>query len=85
MDLRDGWNHYLYHNPDTNRWSVVPWDLDMLYIPTTHWSGVFRLQNMLQVDNLAVEYQNRARELLDLLFNEDQINQLVDEVLAMLD
>ncbi len=79
MDLRDGWNYFIYHNPETDLWSVMPWDLDMLYVPTTHWSGTIRLENVLRVVNLKIEYQNRARELQDLLFNQDQIGQLVDE------
>ncbi|MCA9217695.1 MAG: lamin tail domain-containing protein [Planctomycetales bacterium] len=79
MDIRDGWNHYLYHNPETNKFTVIPWDLDMLYIPTTHWSGVIRLENLLREDNLEIEYMNRGRELQDLLFNEEQIGILVDE------
>lgn len=80
MDIRDGWNHYLYHNPDTNKWTVIPWDLDMLYVPSTHWSGVIRLENMLRIAALEIEYQNRARELQDLLFSTDQVGQLVDEL-----
>ncbi len=79
MDIRDGWNHYIYHNPESDKWSVIPWDLDMLYVPTTHWSGVIRLENMLRHEALDIEYKNRARELQDLLFSEDQVNQLVDE------
>ena len=79
MDIRDGWNHYLYHNPETDKWTVIPWDLDMLYVPSTHWSGVIRVQNSLQHDELETAYENRARELQDLLFTEDQLSQLVDE------
>ncbi len=79
MDIRDGWNHYLYHNSETNQWVPIPWDLDMLYVPTTHWSGEIRLQNSLRLPALAIEYRNRVRELQDLLFTTDQIGQLVDE------
>ncbi len=79
MDIRDGWNHYLYHNPETNLWETLPWDLDMLYVPTTHWSGVIRFENALRHPALKIEYGNRARELQDLLFSVDQVNQLVDE------
>ena len=79
MDIRDGWNHYLYHNSATNQWVAIPWDLDMLYVPTTHWSGVIRLVNSLKHPQLALEYRNRARELQDLLFNQDQVQQIVDE------
>ena len=67
MDIREGWNHYMYHNPETNKWTVIPWDLDMLYVPSTHWSGTIQQKTVLRHDALEIEYQNRARELQDLL------------------
>ncbi len=83
MDLRDGWNHCQYHNPVTNLWTPSPWDLDMLYMPVTHWSGVINLQNsILQHAELYTEYRNRARELVDLLLTDDQLGALVDEQAA---
>jgi hypothetical protein len=27
-DLTDRWNCFYYHNPETNRWSMLPWDFD---------------------------------------------------------
>ena len=80
MDLRDGWNHCQYHNPVTNLWTPMPWDLDMLYMPVTHWSGVLNLQNsIMQHAELYTEYRNRGRELQDLLLTNDQLGALVDE------
>ncbi len=81
MDLREGWNICQYHNPETGQWSVIPWDLDMLYMPVTHWSGVMNFQNCLtQHSLLAIEYRNRARELSDLLFNVEQTELLTSEL-----
>ncbi|MBI4585331.1 MAG: lamin tail domain-containing protein [Planctomycetes bacterium] len=83
MDLREGWNLYQYHNPVSGRWSAIPWDLDMLYMPVTHWSGVMNFQNALtQHAALMIEFKNRARELQDFLFTEDQLGALVDELRA---
>jgi hypothetical protein len=83
MDLREGWNTTHYHNPETGRWTVMPWDLDMLYMPVTHWSGVMNFQNALsQHAQLAIEYRNRGRELQDLLFNAAELGKLVDEAAA---
>ncbi len=83
MDLRDGWNHCIYLNPQTMLWTPMPWDLDMLYMPVTHWSGVINLQNsILQHAELMTEYRNRGRELADLLFTNDQLGALVDEQAA---
>jgi hypothetical protein len=81
MDLREGWNICQYHNPATGRWEIIPWDLDMLWMPVTHWSGVMDFQNALtQHTALRIEYGNRARELQDLFVTTDQIGRLIDEV-----
>lgn len=82
IDLRDGANYVMYHGPDG--WQPVPWDLDMMYAPETHWSGQTYLASMLQHDALEIEFKNRSRELLDLLFSDasqtgGQVAQLVDE------
>ena len=63
MDVREGWNVYYYHDPQTDLWTVIPWDVDMLYLPVTHWSGVLDLQNCLRHEELEIGYQNRGREL----------------------
>ena len=81
MDLREGWNLGQYHNPETGLWTAIPWDLDMLYMPLTHWSGIMNFQNALtQHEIFAIEYRNRARELGDLLFTPDQFRPLVEEL-----
>lgn len=80
MDIRDGWNHCIYLHPQTKRWTPMPWDLDMLYMPVTHWSGVINLQNsIMQHPELMMEYRNRARELSDLLYTNEELGALVEE------
>ena len=84
VDLRDGWNHVCYHHPD-GQWYPVPWDLDMLVIPETHWQGAVNLEKSLrQHSTLKIDFKNRARELLDLLIDDGsktggQIGQFIDE------
>lgn len=85
MDLREGWNVYYYHDPTSDLWSVIPWDLDMLYLPVTHWSGVLNIRNCLNHSSLEIAYQNRGRSLQDLLFTSDQVYQLVDQLAAFID
>jgi hypothetical protein len=87
VDLRYGFNHYFYHAP-ANLWQVIPWDLDMMFIAKTHQAGVIDQNNCLNLPNLKIEYQNRARELLDLIgsdgsTNGGQIGQLIDEYARM--
>ncbi len=82
MDLREGWNIFQYHSPEPDNWTVIPWDLDMLYMPVTHWSGIMNFQNCLsQHVTFRIEYANRARELQDLLFADGQFGIVVDELL----
>lgn len=84
VDLREGWNHYFYRRGTDNRWVPVPWDLDMMYFPETHWSGTIAQQACRSVPALALESGNRFREIMDLLCENGtatggQIGQLVGE------
>ena len=83
VDVRYGANHLFYNHP-TNGWTVMPWDLDMMFIAETHWSGTIQQEACLNVPAIALEYRNRAREMLDLFCTDDaatggQLAQLVDE------
>ena len=83
VDLRYGYNHFFYHRPD-DRWVVIPWDVDMMFIAKTHQAGVIDQHRSLAIPALQIEYQNRAREVLDLMSadgaaNGGQIGQLIDE------
>ena len=94
VDLRGGFNHYFYHRSTDNRWVPMPWDLDMMFIAKSHWStnvdgasypGVIHAYKaLLQNPALALEYRNRAREILDLLASDatpggGQVGQLFHE------
>ena len=84
VDIREGWNKVFYHHPD-GHWHPVPWDLDMLIIPETHWQGSINIERCLsQHRALKIEFKNRARDLLDLLLDDasptgGQIGQFIDE------
>lgn len=84
VDLRHGANHFFYHSPRAG-WSPVPWDLDMMFIPKTHWPGIVDQTRCLELPTLKLEYQNRAREILDLFCSDPkpmggQVGQLVEEL-----
>jgi hypothetical protein len=84
VDIREGWNKVFYHHPD-DHWYPVPWDLDMLIIPETHWQGSINIERCLsRHEILKIEFKNRARELLDLLLDDasptgGQIGQFIEE------
>ena len=84
IDLRPDGNHYLYFRPD-GRAVILPHDLDMMLLPKHHQPGFVMQSRCLDVPALKLEYQARAREILDLLAsdaraNGGQIGQLVAEL-----
>lgn len=84
IDLRPDGNHYLYYRPE-GRAVILPHDLDMMLIPKRHQPGYVMQSRCLELPELKIEYQARAREILDLLasdrsLNGGQIGQLVAEL-----
>lgn len=68
-DLRAEWNTVYYLNPDTGRWSMLPWDLDLTWESKLHWRAESVWENwqrMFRHDELERELQNRARDVYDL-------------------
>ncbi|MDB6069806.1 MAG: hypothetical protein JWL81_977 [Verrucomicrobiales bacterium] len=94
-DVRPGDNYRYYHRPEDNKWVVMPYDLDMMYIAAHHWGGTMdnsqivagqpnTIRAISRHAALALDYRNRCRELLSLLAgdataNGGQIGQLVQE------
>ena len=95
VDVRPGDNYRFYHRPTDNRWVIIPYDLDMMYIAAHHWGGtmdsgvvVAGAPNVIRAisrwPNIAREYRNRCREVLSLMGSDGsahggQIGQLIDE------
>ncbi|MEZ5325570.1 MAG: lamin tail domain-containing protein [Verrucomicrobiales bacterium] len=86
-DLRDQENSNYYHNPVTGKWTMIPWDVDLLYEEFDRWgpnavqsqAALEQFRKALDHPELNLRFQNRVRELQDLLLNEDQGWALVDE------
>ena len=87
VDQKLSHNHYLYHHP-TRGWQALPWDADLSMRTVRHVENGLRwhptLKYCLQHPAHRIAFQNRARELLDLLFQKDQIDPLVDELVKPL-
>ena len=94
VDVRGGDNYRYYHRPTDNRWVIIPYDLDMMALPAYHWgtsvdgitfAGVpDQIRAITRNPAIAIEFRNRARELVDLLASDNtasggQIGQLLDE------
>jgi hypothetical protein len=88
VDLRPDGNHGYYRRPD-GRWASIPWDLDMMFVPRPNQSGITEAYECLSHPAIALEYRNRAREILDLFASDPrprggQIGQLVADLGAAL-
>ncbi|GAI88805.1 unnamed protein product, partial [marine sediment metagenome] len=86
-------NHFFYLNPEptTNRWGTnnlwwqLLWDVDLTW--TCYYSNMkdpFSNSGVLghQVHNIAC--RNRVWEIVELLFNPEQMNQLIDEFASII-
>ncbi len=65
VDLRPDGNHGYYRHPD-GRWAPIPWDNDMMFVPRHHQPGHIDAIGCLNHPAIALEFRNRAREILDL-------------------
>lgn len=91
-DIRDQENVVYFRDPQSGRWHIEPWDCDLLYEQLDRWgpeatqapSPYEQVRRCLLVNALNLEFKNRARELQDLLLNEDQAWKLIDEYLSII-
>lgn len=84
-DINEGKNYHYFHNPETRQWSVIPWDLDLTWSAKMPGDGNEPFRDLvLPIPAFQVEYQNRLRELRDLLFNPDQLFPLIEEQAALI-
>jgi hypothetical protein len=83
-DINQGKNYFYYHNPETGKWSVHPWDVDLTWANDMAGTGVEPLLQALSHPTLNLEYQNTVRGLRDLLFNEEQMDRMLREHAAFI-
>lgn len=83
-DISDGKNYDFYRNPTTGRWSVIPWDIDLTWGDHMYGGGYEPFYTILSRPAFRIEYQNRAREIRDLLFNPGETGRLIDECAALI-
>ena len=87
-DVGYGKNYFFYLNPETNIWSQLPWDVDLVWADNMYGDGEdpFRKQGGIhRRPVLFLEFLNRLREFQDLLYNPEQMNQLIDEYASIID
>jgi len=94
-DRREQENVVYFRRPSDNRWQILPWDCDLLYENFDRWGpqSVQTAVNLQQYEQISralihptilTDFQNRSRELQDLLLNNDQAWKLVDEFVSII-
>ncbi|YCM45453.1 lamin tail domain-containing protein [Verrucomicrobiaceae bacterium 227] len=79
-DIAGGKNYFYYHNPETDKFQVVPWDLDLTWANNMFGTGNHDFKTKVaQNPAFNTDYQNRVREIMDLLYNDDQAHLVIDE------
>jgi len=82
-DIGNGKNYFFYHNPETDKWETIPWDLDLTWANNMFGNGNEPFKNrVLPIPEFGIDYRNRMREIRDLLYNVEQVGWLVDETAA---
>lgn len=80
-DIAYGKNYFYYHNPETSKFEVHPWDLDLTWANNMFGNGNHNFKTQVaQNPAFNTDYQNRVRELMDLLYNNDEGNRVIDEL-----
>ncbi len=87
-DIHANKNYFYFHRPEnpddphSGKWQVLNWDLDLTW--TTHYGGGGTRgplsSYVLSIPEFALGYRNRTREIMDLLFNDEQTGMILDEV-----
>ncbi len=82
-DIGAGKNYFYFLNPETGKWSIHSWDLDLTWADNMYyhpWGGQDDIRDRIVTRApFNIEYRNRIREIRDLLYNTDQAWKLLDE------
>jgi hypothetical protein len=85
-DIQSGKNYFLYLNPESQKWVVLPWDIVLSWSDSVYGSGYepYYQMGLLRKPSIRQEYQERLAEIRDLMFNEEQLGMLIDEYAAVI-
>jgi hypothetical protein len=84
-DVGQGKNYDYYFNPSKRQWEIIPWDIDLTWANNMYGDGNDPFKRpVLSRPVFRLEYQNRLREIRDLLFNPEQAGQVIDEYASVI-
>jgi fibronectin type 3 domain-containing protein len=80
-DIGFGKNYYYYHNPDNDKWQILPWDTDLTWYDNYEPGGGDMtpiVSAVLSHPEFQIAYRNRVREIQDLLYNNNEMAKIAD-------
>lgn len=98
-DAREHSNMIYYHRSSDNKWELIGYDFDMMFIAAHHWGSLLdglvvggqpgSMRAVMRHPALAREFRNRCREIMDLLAsdgvaNGGQVGQLFNEYATLI-
>lgn len=88
-DIRANENVNYYRNQVTGQWYVIPWDLDLTFEDAPHWGNPVtnreNIRTLLEDHPVAkLAYDNRLREVTDLLLASGDAAKVVEELANVL-
>jgi hypothetical protein len=84
-DIGYGKNYYYYRDLESGRWQVIPYDIDLTWADHMFGDGEEPFKRtVLMRPKFRLEYQNRLREIRDLLYNPGETGRLIDECAAII-
>lgn len=103
FDQYTGWqphNYYLYHEPRSDRWSYIPWDLDVGFVADAFghvpvleaWNANYPipvkprplLERIVNNETLLARYREKALHVLETYFHPERIERRLDELYALI-
>jgi len=79
-DIAYGKNYFYYNNPETGKWQIHVWDIDLTWADNMYGNGNHVFKSLVADRyEFRPEYRSRMREVRDLLYNTEQMGILIDE------
>ncbi len=87
-DIRVHENVNYYHNQETDRWEIMPWDLDLTFGEAPHVRGPLTTLEDIRKSRdypvIELQYDNTLRSLTDLLIDSGDAKRVVEELAHIL-
>jgi hypothetical protein len=86
-DISEGKNYYYYFDGGQNRWITIPWDVDLTWGEHMYGSGKdpFYRAGVFHDEERKADFQTELTSFKDLLFNEDEMERLIDDYASIID